>query len=380
MTALELYKNVLIISPQLWTHNRVSKHHYAELLARQGHRVYFLEPPRPNGAGRIEINESPVPNLFVISYATWFPYHLKFKSRWLFQLLMRRQAELILAEMDQKPDLVWDFDNAYQYSDLRVFNAKLNVFHPVDNLPKDIVSSKFADVVFSNAQRYLDRMSSLPKFSKVIQHGVTREFLSRANEVSKGRDHLFSIGAGDVVKVGYVGNLKRPGIDWRIIRESCESFPDVQFVFVGPSEDRENDGQAGVKRCGNTSFVGPKTTEEILEMSRDIDIWFMAYDRARDIDGGTNPHKLLEYLATGKVVVTNWVESYCDSDLIIMPPTSSNAGLPGLLGRVISELHVFNAPEERARRARFTLGLGYDAHIIEIHKVLSAAMVEKMAE
>ncbi|MEO1324499.1 MAG: hypothetical protein AAFV59_16020 [Pseudomonadota bacterium] len=339
-----------------------------------------MEPPQPSETGNIRVRQSSIPNLFVISYGTWFPYHLKFKSRWLFKLLMRRQAELILAKMNVKPDLVWDFDNAYQYSDLRVFRAKLNVFHPVDNLPKDIVSSKFADVVFSNAQRYLDRMSSLPKFAKVIQHGVTREFLLRASEVSKGQDHKFSKGASDAVKVGYVGNLKRPGIDWRIILKSCELFPDVKFVFVGPYEDKENTGQVRVRRCENVSFVGPKSTDEILEMSRDIDVWFMAYDRERDIDGGTNPHKLLEYLATGKVVVTNWVESYCDSDLIIMPATSSNVELPRILGRAISELQVVNAPEERARRARFTLGLGYDAHIIEIHKVLSKAIAFKMAK
>ena len=45
MKILLTKKNILLISPEPWGINRVSKHHYATELAKRGNNVYYLNPP-----------------------------------------------------------------------------------------------------------------------------------------------------------------------------------------------------------------------------------------------------------------------------------------------------------------------------------------------
>lgn len=96
----------------------------------------------------------------------------------------------------------------------------------------------------------------------------------------------------------------------------------------------------------------------------------MAYDRARDLDGGTNPHKLLEYLATGKVVVSNWAESYSNKDVVIMPPDPDNSSLPDIMARTIEQIELHNASSECKRRASYALDFSYTAHLHRIGELI----------
>ena len=56
-------KKIIIISPESWGINFVSKHHYAKELANKGNEVYFLNPPSDKNE-LINIEK----NLYVINY------------------------------------------------------------------------------------------------------------------------------------------------------------------------------------------------------------------------------------------------------------------------------------------------------------------------
>ena len=144
--------------------------------------------------------------------------------------------------------------------------------------------------------------------------------------------------------------------------------------MIGPYDVSGDGPPSDLRERDNIELTGSKNTEEILAFALDVDIWLMAYDRSRDIDGGTNPHKILEYLATGKVVVSNWAEAYEGNDLIVMPPTPDNAPLPALLADVVGRLDQLSAPAERARRAAYASKFSYQAHLAEIDKTLQAAL------
>src|SRR5690606_6788212 len=59
-------KNILLISPEPWSHIFVSKHHYAIELAKRGNYVYFLNPPAD--VGNVVIDKTNISNVFVVNY------------------------------------------------------------------------------------------------------------------------------------------------------------------------------------------------------------------------------------------------------------------------------------------------------------------------
>ncbi|MEM9354943.1 MAG: hypothetical protein AAGB04_01900 [Pseudomonadota bacterium] len=372
---LERPRVILLISPQPWNASKVSKHHYARELAIRGHTIYFIEPPGPMTRRPPRIVQGPYDTLFIVTYGTFFPYRLKFYARSIFEKLMRHQARLLLTAIGREPDIVWDFDNAYQYNDLRAFGSTFKVFHPVDNLPIGTATSKHADVVFSNAQRYIDRLKPPPRIARVIDHGLSEEFIAYARSVAEdptagGKCYT---NKGDTPLIAYVGNLDRPGIDWATIEAAAKNAPGARIMMIGPYGRYGRGPPTSAFTCDNIEFTGPKTADEILDIAHNVDVWLMAYDRHRDVDGGTNPHKLLEYLATGKIVVSNWAEAYAENDLLVMPPTPDNAPLPALVADTLANLDKLNAPANRARRAAYTLGFSYAAHLKAIDATMDAS-------
>lgn len=223
---LEVARKILLISPQIWDASKVSKHHYARELTALGHSVYFVEPPKTDGYFAPVLRDGPHSGLKIVSYGVFFPYALKFHARPLFNILMRFQARKLVRAIGGPPDIVWDFDNSYQFSDLRVFDAEFSIFHPVDDLPPGVAKSKHADLILSNAQRYIDRLEPSPEHAEVIDHGLSKGFIDRARAIAKdpetaGRSTLDTSGC----TIGYVGNLDRPGIDWDIIDEISRRLP-----------------------------------------------------------------------------------------------------------------------------------------------------------
>src|SRR3972149_139896 len=152
MTRISLSnKNILLISPQKWGEMHISKHHYAIELAKRGNTVYFLNPVDVSQKKRFIIKQhEEYKELYIVTYKPLFPLVIRFHFRWLFDFLMQFQVKMLLLRIGRKIDIVWCFEPNL-YSNLNLFKADLNIFHPVDQLNYDyqfnIASS--AHVVFS---------------------------------------------------------------------------------------------------------------------------------------------------------------------------------------------------------------------------------------
>ncbi len=83
-----------------------------------------------------------------------------------------------------------------------------------------------------------------------------------------------------------------------------------------------------------------------------MDAFLICYDINKDQSKDTNYHKIMEYLSTGKVIISNNVTTYKNmpSLLQMTEERDNNRKLPSLFKEVIGKLAVHNS--EACRHAR----------------------------
>lgn len=378
-------KKILILSPQSWGKMYLSKHHYAIELANKGNIVFFLNPPAVKSShsfGSVLVSDSGIKNLFIIDHKLNFPYNIKFHFIGLFHMLMRPHVRKILKAMQYPPDIIWSFDLGSLYP-FRLFGEKsFRIFHPVDEpLNKTAIdSAKGCQIIFSVTHEILEKykMYNVPKF--FINHGVSKEFLQR--------NVLHSHFSESEVKIGLSGNLIRKDIDRHVLLKIFKENPSVSFHLWGSyhindsnisgSDDEEtNIFIKSLKNCPNVTLHGPVSSGKLAIEIQNMDAFLICYDVKKDQSRGTNYHKVMEYLSTGKVIVSNNITTYKEQPSLIQMVTSreNNDLLPSLFKKVIANLSTFNSPENQQTRIAFALENLYEKQLIRIDRILRGTLI-----
>jgi hypothetical protein len=376
-------KTILIVSPQAWGNMFISKHHYALELARQGNTVYFLNPPGEGNpdSRKVEIHPSGIlQGLFFITHSLWFPYRLKFHALPLFHFLMSFHVKRITKKIGRPIDIVWSFDlgNLYPF---RLFNdCPLKIFHPVDEPlnPAAINSGAGADIVFSVTTEILEKYHGLP--GHFINHGVSENFLFDDAGTNDGT----------AVRIGFSGNLLRNDVDREIFLQIIRENPDIYFECWGSYRDNQSNigGASDVDtrefitellQQSNVILHGPVPTDRLAKEIRNMDGFLICYDIKKDQSGGTNYHKIMEYISTGKVIISNNITTYATQpDLVQMVSSREhNRDLPMLFKTIMSRLDHFNAPEIIRKRILFAKDNTYRRQIERIEGILDQSLLSK---
>ncbi|HET9425897.1 MAG TPA: hypothetical protein VFO55_11035 [Gemmatimonadaceae bacterium] len=367
-------RTILLISPQAWDHIAVSKHHYAIELARRGNRVYFLEPPHPTGSRSVSLRPSDHAGLTVVRFRPRFPGALRFHARALFDRLMRAECSRISAAIRRPIDIVWSFESNL-YADLRSFGGALTIFHPVDPLPRpeQVRPAASADAVFSVSHDILDTVRSLTDRSWFLNHALSTDFARIATRSSPEAPRTTGR-----LRVGYVGNLLHPSLDRAIFRQIVTGMPGVEFHVWGPcagttlDEDRATFVRF-MRDAANVRLHGPTPSAQLAEGIQGVDAFLLAYRHGASTYDSSNSHKLLEYLSTGKVVVSSRLSVYADRrDLLVMPQDGDNRHLPRLLTKALADLATHNAPDRVAHRRNFALEHTYARQLDRVAHVLGS--------
>ena len=378
-------KSILLISPNPWGARKVSKHHYAELLANVGYQVYFLNPPKFRDELRTEviINNSEMPNLTIIDiYQNIIFYHLRFKWKFLYSLLIRFSIAKINKINGCAYDILWSFESNL-YSDLRLFNAKYRIFHAVDNLINNWQKkpSKSVNLNIAVSQSILDSINAEGIDKILLGHGLSSHFkhfgLQKLAELIdfKSVNTLKS-----KIKIGFSGNLLRSNLDCEFITKCIKKYTDYEFVLLGNFEfDHSNLGATNneqinsfvdfLKESGNVKLLGVIDAAAMPTILNSCDILLVPIIKTAYYDG-SNSHKILEYLCTGKVIVSYYVEFYSNSDLIQMTSNDDNnsESLLKLLDDVLLDLPYYNNAELMKLRIQFALENTYENNLFRILK------------
>ena len=202
-----------------------------------------------------------------------------------------------------------------------------------------------------------------------INHGVSEFFLNNHPSDSTNIP----------VKVGLSGNFLRPEIDHPVLLRILQSNPAIQFNFFGKIDYKIGSDEEvisfikAINQLSNVTIHGSLSPHVLAERLRGVDAFLICYDINKDQSKGTNYHKLLEYLATGKVTITNNVTSYKDQpELVVMNESRDNNNcLPDIFQKVISNLKYYNTLELQQKRIRFAEKFRYDSQLEKIESLLN---------
>jgi glycosyltransferase involved in cell wall biosynthesis len=358
-------KTILIISPESWNHIFVSKHHYATHLGVLGNRVFFLNPP----AEKFEVSETGFKNVRSVTYPGFLP-GLRFLPSFVQKYFIRKRFQQIQNLCSAKFDVVWSFDNSVFFDFSSLPDEVVTISHIVD-LNQNFQTEKAAasaDFCLCTTEYVLDRLKQYnPRVFK-INHGF--------NSIQSFSQEVKLPGTAKI-KALYSGNLAMPFIDWQLIETLVNRNQTIDFVFVGPNADAplashdQSQARNKMRQSGNCFFIGSKPASELVGYLKAADVLLVAYQEKHHIDQA-NPHKMMEYLGSGKMVIATFTSEYrqvAEAGLIIM--TDSNQDFPRVFEKAISEVDIWNAEGKTNARVAFALENSYYKHIERIESHLN---------
>lgn len=358
------FYNILLISPEPWGENYVSKHHYAITLANQGNKVFFLNPPDKR---IFKVSFSTYRNLFIIDYFPIFRGLRKLPgsiTAWLTKIELR-YLEL---RSGYNFDIIWNFETSRFFNLSKLPVGRIKISHIVDytenfNLP---LASATADICIGTSDYINKEQKNFNPSVHKIHHGVN---------INSGTSSV-DFDSPYRIKVGYVGNLCLKYIDWKTVYELCAENKDTGFYFIGP-EGKSNLGRKievdpymnKVKQLINTFFLGAIPASEIPSYLDLFDILLLVYKADQYREQLANPHKLMEYIASGKITVASYTDEYVNKkELLEM--VEDNCELPQRFRDVLHNLAHYNSEEKSALRKHFAFENIYEKQIDRIMQLI----------
>lgn len=370
---------IFIISYENWGPMLMSKHHYAIQLSKAGNTVFFINHPdrrKSTRRGQIKVAETGYNNLLVVEHRLFYPYFLKFKFSGLFNFLTGIHVKNIIRKIGIYPDIVWSFDTGNTIP-LKMFpKSKLRILMPVDGPfghKDELRSAEKADLIISVTEKILSVFKKFQVPKLLINHGVADVFLADYNKPDKRS-----------IRVGYSGSLIRNDLDTAVFLNIIQGHPDIIFEFWGEydynksnihlPQDVLNETRGfldTLRKLSNVILHGPVDSAKLAEGLAGMNALLICYRIKND----QNHHKVLEYLGTGKVIVSNYMSSYKDEDpdlINMVNNNENNTELSGLFDTVISNLGFHNAPEKQEKRKTFAKKYSYSANIMRIEEFINS--------
>lgn len=364
-------KNILIISPEPWGVNMLSKHHYAIELAKRNNKVYFL-PPAVLGEKKATLTKlDAYPGISIIQYSSRVAGLSRLPS-FITDMLARFDRAVIGRAANCQFDIVWNFD-MYRFQNPKLFSPELSILHPVDYVttPLELRAARLYDFVFSVTTDIVEKLKPLNQRTFFINHGLSEHFISRAISENQQRSSR--------VWCGYVGNLLSFGIHYENLLTIVSHHQEVEFHFIGPYIN-SNLGASRKSRAfidklqtfENVHLHGEMHPEKVAAVIWSYDMFLIAYDPESVGKVAGNNHKILEYLSTGKVIVSSRISSYDTIAEGLFEMVDSSRELPARFSNTLRQLKTLNSETLQKKRREFARNNTYLKQIERIEAILAA--------
>lgn len=360
---------------------KVSKHHYALELVKSGSKVFFIEPPDLEQKG-IKIEQSKdSPSLWLVKYRPIFRGK-RFLPPFVFSVLIRVQIHLLIKKIGYKPDVLWSF-SGFLFQNLKWFGAAKNLFFAADLFSEKTPPPELntADTIIGVSDTICNKLSqqtTSPVY--FIDHGLSSPFEEMAYQ------NLKNISAHNVkrvekIQIGYIGNLRMQALDRDTMKKTILKFNDFQFTFWGSYQSQGNLGSYEVDetkefidflKCQpNVKLNGPVDPTQLAKDIQSMDLFWLCWNLENyDTWDGSNSHKVLEYLSTGRPVVSHFISTYKNTDLLFMLQNPDNKNYISLFEQVIEVVKKGEDVKIVEHRIKKALINSYQNNLQKISKII----------
>jgi hypothetical protein len=370
------------LSPQNWNHLFVSKHHYAIELAKMGNRVYFVNPPSAFPNFTIKLKQAPgYDNITLVEFGYLLPFHLFLK----YQLteIFRIQLNWIIKNIKKKTDSIdeiWNF-NPTIFFNSSSFNAKKEIVFIYDYY--DLSANNFNEIkvdLFVSISTFLLKPFSAYNVPKLkLNHALSAPFITLATNRLNSITHDSRPKLQEKLNVGFSGNMFHSHFDYKTFYYIIKKNYFVNFHLWGEhNTDSRDNCSTEIKNfikylhsVPNVFLHGKIHPNDLAIEYSKMDLFLCCYDISTAINGG-NSHKIMEYLSSGNLIVSNYLYEFRSfGDLILMPESTDNTYLPHLFNKAIANLNYYNSSDKVIKRCRHALQNTYGKNIKEIEAVLN---------
>jgi len=375
-------KTILLISPEAWGPIKVSKHHYATYLSKKN-KVYFLNPslPAKKSLSKFKIQVEKINDgLSILSYRNILPKLNQFPKT-IQKLIYAFQAKKIQAWIPEPIDIVWTFD-PYRYWDQGCWKVGKHIYHSVDvhfSKGYENIMAQTSNLVFINSEIL---RANLEKFNQrvfKINHGTDIDQLTKAIEFKP------NLPGKNKLKAGLVANFNH-NIDFDLIGKMAEENPTIDFIMIGPYRTN-NLGITDqtifkeietLKKLSNVFFIGGIDSDQIKNYLDVLDINLVLYKESKTWSKNNtsrdgiiiNPHKIMAYLFSGKLLVSSFIHEYCENYQEVIIMSKANSELPELIKKAASQIDYYNGPELIQKRIGVAIANSYDNQIKKIGTII----------
>ena len=358
-------EHILIVSPDSWHNCTVSKHHYAKLLTNKGHNVYFLEPSTDGEQYLYKIEEK----LSVLHIPTFYR-GLRRMPEWMALRYMKAEWRRLEQLAECQFSVLWSFDTSRLFL-LEVLNKVSTILQVMDltenfQLP---AAAKGADICLGGSQAICKALKIYNPNTFYIGHGYAETGAALLPTEAKAlRLKLSSFKHS----VGYAGNLDIPYLDWPLILRVVKNHPNVGFFFIGPYGKHTVSSSyiAQLKQYKHTFFLGQKSSALLKSYLKCFDVLLLMY-RAEEYRAQlSNPHKILEYLGVGKVVLATWTEDYAQTNGLI-EMVSDSKDFSTRLTDILAHKSFYNHLQKQRARISYAQAHSYETLLVRIRNLLN---------
>lgn len=353
-------KTILIVSPQSWYTRSVSKMHYGNALAKNN-TVFFLNPPQYGKVRQMPYKLSQIrEQLVVVDWFIPFSKVIKFKVKWLDSLLLKHQLKKIVRAIPTI-DVLWDFDNCTYFRFSNLTNASLKIWHLVDDFTyASRFNKKDYHLALAVSKSIIAKIPLPLKYN--LGHAVAPSFVESftANRPAISKP----------ITVGYLGNLSIRFLDTEVFKQLISSFGQLKFKLIGDLEKESNWGNFLIS-SSNVEITGLKKGQELIKELKSCDLFLILYKRQKGYLGD-NSHKILEYLSTGRQIISTNLSEYNGLDLFAMLKTPSNNEFIQLFTDELEKLELSNSVKAVEARKHFAQSRTYPKQLERIERLISS--------
>ena len=360
-------RTIVILSPQPWNYLSISKHNYAKALAVRN-EVFYVSPPS-FAIRRKHYSYKVQDGLMVVEYSVPIPEVIKFKVNWLYQIFAQLFLVKTMRNYFTMADFCFDFGWYSEFSSSSFFPALYRIYFPVDDHKNLEASSRGSNMVLTVSTTILQKFK--PGECNFINHGLSNAFAVSAHG-SLSSNLRWTRGAK--IRVGYSGNLFIPFIDTSTLSCLINGYQDIDFHFFG-SRDFDVNNEAHLKwnyflrSASNVKLYGRVSPERLSVEFESMDLFLICYKSDENYHS-ENSHKIMEYLSTGKVVVSSFISIYKGMGLLEMPDIEDSGSIKTIFDNTVANLFECNSLERMNERRRFALENTYEKNLDRIAVII----------